>query len=99
MPDGQPKPSPLQRLILAALKAKGMSRYRLAINCGLFPHAIYRTLERPTLTTNIEKILAELGATITIQDGPTLSMWRGRDGKVKGHVNKNKEAPDGTAGV
>jgi len=75
----QTKATPVQKFISESLDDIGMTRYELAQQCGYKPDSVYRKLRTPTLTTTVERMLAALGASITIS-GQTmkLSLIRGR---------------------
>ena len=63
-------PGPIQRLIQRAIDAdvSTLTRYKLAQTCGWAPASIYRKLKRSSSIATVERMLAALGARVTIGD-------------------------------
>ena len=61
-------PGPIQQMIQRTLKAQGATAYKLAQDCGWPPASIYRKLKRASAIRTIERMLAALGARVTIDE-------------------------------
>lgn len=66
-------PGPLQQLILATLRARGLTPYWLAQQCGWAPSAVYRKLRTATSSATLEHMLAALGMQV-ISSGPDVRL-------------------------
>ena len=63
-------PGPIQQMIQRALAARDDigTPYKLAKRCGWPPASIYRKLKRASAIRTIERMLAALGARVTIDE-------------------------------
>jgi len=76
--------SPIQRFILDALESNGTTRYALATKINMSPTLIYRKLAQSKQHEPIERILAGVGASITI-GGRVLHLDVDQKGRLIAH--------------
>lgn len=68
------KQSPLQQFICQRAEERDISRYQLAVLCGWKPASVYRKLSGPVRSNAIERMLAALKATVTV-DGTSIVLY------------------------